>query len=84
MNKILLTSGAAFIFAFTLSACSQVPKECTESWEKMEKLSKKMGMPDDQIKIHKKEFEDNIKGLSKEEAIKACTMQSAFLNMAER
>ncbi len=50
----------------------------------MEKLSKKMGMPDDQIKIHKKEFEDNIKGLSKEEAIKACTMQSAFLNMAER
>ena len=52
MNKILLTSGAAFIF--TLSACSQVPKECAESWEKMEKLSKKMGMPDDQIKINKK------------------------------
>ena len=36
------------------------------------------------VENHKKEFEDNIKGLSKEEAIKACTMQSAFLNMAER
>lgn len=82
MNKFLLISGTAIIL--TLSACSQVPKECTESWEKMEMLSKKIGMTEDQIKAHKKEFEDGIKGLSKEEAIQACKMQSAFLNMAGR
>ncbi|WP_018572629.1 hypothetical protein [Acinetobacter sp. CWB-B33] len=41
-------------------------------------------MPEDQIKAHKKEFEDSIKGLSKEDAVQACNMQSAFLNMASK
>ncbi|WP_353140566.1 hypothetical protein [Acinetobacter pragensis] len=50
----------------------------------MESLSKQMGMPEEQIKAHKKEFEDNIQGLSKEDAIQACNMQSAFLNMASQ
>ncbi len=72
------------IFILSLSACSQVPKECAESWKKMESLSKQMGMPEEQIKAHKKEFEDNIQGLSKEDAIQACNMQSAFLNMASQ
>ncbi len=67
-----------------LSACSQMPKECAESWKKIESLSKQMGMPEDQIKAHKKEFEDNINGLSKEDAIQACNMQSAFLNIASK
>jgi len=35
-----------------LSACSQMPKECAESWKKIESLSKQMGMPEDQIKAH--------------------------------
>ena len=81
--KFLLSTATLFSL-ISLSACSQVPKECTDAWKQMEKLSKQMGMPEDQINAHKKDFQDNIKGLSKEDAIKACNMQSSLLNMASK
>ncbi|OTG91497.1 hypothetical protein [Acinetobacter sp. ANC 3813] len=79
-----LLSAVALFSMLSLAACSQVPKECNDAWEQMEKLSKQMGMPEDQIKAHQKEFQDNIKGLSKEDAIKACTIQSSMLNLASK
>ncbi len=46
-----------------------MPKECEESWEQLEALSKQMGLSEEQIKEQKKQFEESIKKQSKEEAI---------------
>ena len=80
MKALFLSSAAAILL--TLIACSQMPKECNESWEKIESLAKQMGLSEDQIKTQKKEFETNIKNMNKDEAVKSCQMQSAFLGLA--
>ncbi|KAF1026265.1 hypothetical protein [Acinetobacter sp.] len=66
-----------------LTACGGMPKECQESWEKMEDFAKQSGIPEDALKEQKKAFEDEIKKLSKEDAIQACKAQSSILGMVK-
>lgn len=66
-----------------MASCSGLPKECEESWEKMEKFAKQSGISEDSLKEQKKAFEEEIKNLSKEEAIQACKAQTSILNMVK-
>ena len=80
--KILSTCGVIGL-GLVLSACSQMPSECEESWDKMEKFAISSGIPKDAVKQQKEAFINEIKALSKEEAVQTCKMQSAFLDMAK-
>lgn len=73
---------SAVLLSLSLSACSQMPKECQESWKKIEALAQQMGLPEEQIKAQREQFEANLKGLSNEDAIQACNMQNSILGMA--
>lgn len=76
-----LTLALMTTLCFGLSACSNMPKECQESWEKLESFSKQMGLSEEQIKQQKVQFEEGIKKHSKEEAIQICQTQSNFLGL---
>ena len=73
------------VFATTilLTACSDMPKECEESWKHMEDIAKQSGIPESALKEQKKAFEEQIKSLSKDEAIQTCKAQSSILGMAK-
>ena len=49
------------LLSLSLTACSPMPKECAETWEKMETLAKSMGISDEQLKQQKKQFENEVK-----------------------
>ncbi|KQX03636.1 hypothetical protein ASC84_02715 [Acinetobacter sp. Root1280] len=66
-----------------LTACGGMPKECEESWRHMEDLAKQSGIPEDSLKEQKKAFEEEIKKLSKEDAIQACKAQSSIIGMVK-
>ncbi|BAP37273.1 hypothetical protein AS4_23330 [Acinetobacter guillouiae] len=66
-----------------LTACGGMPKECEESWKHMEDLAKQSGIPEDALKEQKKAFEEEIKKLSKEDAIQACKAQSSIIGMVK-
>jgi len=66
-----------------LTACGGMPKECEESWKYMEDLAKQSGIPEDSLKEQKKAFEEEIKKLSKEDAIQACKAQSSIIGMVK-
>lgn len=70
--------------AIILSACSQMPSECEKSWEKIEKMALKSGIPKDAIKNQKNDFIAQIKGISEEQAIETCKMQNSFLDLADQ
>ena len=59
MNKFFLLSMG--ITLASLTACSKMPSECQESWNKMEKFGKKLGVSKEELHQRKTEFEDNIK-----------------------
>ncbi|WP_168417407.1 hypothetical protein [Acinetobacter towneri] len=67
------------LISLSFSACSPMPKECAETWEKMENFAKKMGISDEQLKQQKKQFEDEIKNMKADEAAKICSMQNTAL-----
>ena len=67
-----------------LTACGGLPKECEESWKHMEELGTQSGMPEESLKEQKKAFEEEIKKLSKDEAIQACKAQSSILGMVKQ
>ena len=77
MKKTSLSCLALLSLSFT--ACSPMPKECAETWEKMETLAKSMGVSDEQLKQQKKQFENEVKQMKSEEAVKICTMQGTAL-----
>lgn len=77
MKKTSLSFLALLSLSFT--ACSPMPKECSDTWEKMETLAKSMGISDEQLKQQKKQFENEVKQMKSEEAIKICTMQGTAL-----
>lgn len=79
MNKYALC--ALLGMGMTLTACSQMPSECEESWDKIEKMAKESGIPDDALKSQKKEFEAQIKSMSKDQAIESCKTQNSFLGL---
>ncbi|OTG65169.1 hypothetical protein [Acinetobacter silvestris] len=81
MKKILLLSLASL--SVSLTACSNMPKECEQSWKYMEDLAKKSGIPADAIQAQKKQFEEQIKNMSKDQAIQACQAQSSILGMVK-
>lgn len=66
-----------------LTACGGMPKECEESWKHMEDLAKQSGIPEDSLKEQKKAFEEEIKKLSKEDAIQACKAQSSIIGIVK-
>ncbi|MBP2543001.1 hypothetical protein [Acinetobacter guillouiae] len=66
-----------------LTACGGMPKECEESWKHMEDLAKQSGIPEDSLKEQKKAFEEEIKKLSKEDAIQSCKAQSSIIGMVK-
>ncbi len=67
------------LLSMSLSACSPMPKECAETWEKMESFAKSMGISDEQLKQQKKQFENEVKQMKSEEAVKICRMQGTAL-----
>lgn len=77
---ILLIMGITLI---SLTACSKMPSECQESWNKMEKFGKKLGVPKEELQKHKHEFEANIKQMDVKEAVKLCSTQNSILEMAK-
>ena len=77
MKKTSLSCHALLSLSFT--ACSPMPKECSDTWEKMETLAKSMGISDEQLKQQKKQFENEVKQMKSEEAVKICTMQGTAL-----
>ncbi|MDY6510924.1 hypothetical protein SKM62_00545 [Acinetobacter faecalis] len=52
MNKFFLL-GIGITLA-SLTACSKMPSECQESWNKMEKFGKKLGVPKEELQKRKK------------------------------
>ncbi len=60
-----------------------MPSECRESWNKMEKFGKKLGVPKEELQKRKKEFEENIEQMDSKEAIKLCSTQNSILEMAK-
>lgn len=73
-----ITLGLSAIFFLSLSACSELPKECEESWSNIEKLAKESGIPQEAINNQKKEFEKQIEAMSKDSAIEACKAQNSI------
>ncbi|AXY56512.1 hypothetical protein CDG60_08005 [Acinetobacter chinensis] len=65
----------------SLNACSKIPEECADSWSKMEKLSRQMGLTDEQIKSQKSKFEHEIKQMDKAQATEMCKSQSTLLGV---
>lgn len=77
MKKTSLSCLALLSLSFT--ACSPMPKEYADTWEKMETLAKSMGISDEQLKQQKKQFENEVKQMKSEEAVKICTMQGTAI-----
>ena len=61
-----------------------MPKACVESWEKMEKLAKQMGLPEEQLKEQKKKFEEDVKAMNTEEATRMCSTQNSLLGLVDQ
>ncbi|QIO08778.1 hypothetical protein [Acinetobacter lanii] len=66
---------------FILTACSGIPDECEKSWDQVEKLAKESGIPEDSIQAQKKQFEEQIKAMPKQDAIETCNAQSSVFGM---
>lgn len=81
MNKFFLLSMG--ITLASLTACSKMPSECQESWNKMEKFGKKLGVSKEELHQRKTEFEDNIKQMDPKEAVQLCSTQNSILEMAK-
>ncbi|OTG82953.1 hypothetical protein [Acinetobacter sp. ANC 4648] len=75
MKKLLLLTISSLCLGLT--ACSNMPKECEQSWKHMEDLAKQSGIPADAIKAQKKQFEEQIKKMPKDQAIQACQAQNS-------
>jgi hypothetical protein len=79
----LLDLIAIIALSTALTACGGLPKECEETWQHMEDLAKKSGIPEDSLKEQKKAFEEQIKKLPKDEAIQGCKAQSSIIGMVK-
>ena len=82
MKKIQLVSIIAL--GTFLTACGGLPKECEKSWKQMEEIAKTSGIPEEALKEQKKAFDEEIKKLSKEDAIKTCEAQSSIFGMIKQ
>ncbi|OTG93300.1 hypothetical protein [Acinetobacter sp. ANC 3832] len=81
MKKTLLLAITSLCIGLT--ACSKMPSECEKSWKHIEELAKQSGIPDDAIKAQKKQFEEQIKNMPKDQAIQSCNAQSSILGMVK-
>jgi len=77
----LVKLAPVLILGILLTACNHLPKECEESWKHMEKLAKQSGIPEEALKEQKKAFEEQIKNMSKDQAVQTCKAQSSILGM---
>lgn len=71
------------IILASLTACSKMPSECQESWNKMEKFGIQLGVSKEELHQRKIEFEDKIKQMDPKEAIQLCSTQNSILEMAK-
>lgn len=78
--KSLMAICMGFTF-LSLTACSKMPSECEESWDKMAEFGKSMGVSKEEIKQKKQEFENSISQMDVKEAKKLCESQKEFLNL---
>lgn len=76
-TKISLT---LISLCLVLTACNKIPSQCQDSWNSIEKLAKESGIPDDALKVQKKEFEAQVQQLSKEQAIQTCNAQNSVFS----
>jgi len=74
---------SVFALATILTGCGGLPKECEESWKNMEDLAKQSGIPESSLKEQKKAFEEQIKSMSKDQAIQTCKAQSSIIGMVK-
>lgn len=79
MKKLMFTSLS--IACLALSGCSKMPKECDQAWDKLEKLASEMGIPEEQLKTQKEQFEKEIKAMDREQATEQCKMQNSIMGM---
>lgn len=68
--------------SLVLTACNHLPEACQQYWKQIEKLSKQMGMSNEQIENNKMAFIKKIKKMNQSEATQTCTTDNSFLNMA--
>lgn len=71
-------AGCGLSALFLLQGCSQMPKECDESWKSIEKLSKESGIPQTVIDQQRIEFKKQIQSLNKDDAVKYCQAQNSI------
>lgn len=79
MKKLLVIAVSGI--CLNLVGCSKVPSECNELWDKMEKIAKQSGIPEDALKKQKIEFEDQISKIPRQEAVKSCKTQAAVFEL---
>lgn len=79
MKKLTLLCLSICMLSFT--ACSKMPKECNDAWNKLEKFGKDMGVPEDQLKVQKEQFEKEVKAMKVDEAAQQCSMQNSLMGM---
>ncbi|WP_163124016.1 hypothetical protein [Acinetobacter portensis] len=79
-NLILLGMG---ITLASLTACSKMPSECQESWNKMEKFGKKLGVPKEELAQRKTDFEEKISQMDPKTATQLCASQNSILELSK-
>ena len=79
MKKMIFSTLSIVVLA--LSGCSKMPKECNDAWDKLEKLASQMGIPEEQLKTQKEQFEKEIQAMDREQATEQCKMQNSIMGM---
>lgn len=73
---------AVIIFLlFGISACSKIPKECEDTWDKIEEIAKSSGVPPEALSTQKKQFEEQVQAMEKNQAIESCKAQSSVFDL---
>lgn len=78
--KMKIMAGLGLTSVLIIQGCSQIPKECEESWNSIEKLSKESGVPQTVIDQQRIEFKKQIQSLNKDDAIKYCQAQNSIFS----
>lgn len=70
-------------FGFIITACSQIPSECQDTWDSMAKIAKESGIPADAIKTQEKQFFEQMKAMDKDQAIEACKTSNQMFGLVK-
>ncbi|KJV45020.1 hypothetical protein ABFP25_06450 [Acinetobacter indicus] len=81
MNNKMIGALTLPLLCLALTGCDRMPAECEEAWDKMDSLSTKMGLSEEQRQFQKKQFEAGIKEMSTEDAKRLCSQQTQTLGI---